>query len=525
MAGEATKGPGAAPGGADYDLLVVGGGINGAGIARDAAGRGLSVALVEQADLASATSSASTKLIHGGLRYLEHYEFRLVREALHEREVLLRLAPHIIRPLRFVLPHDGSLRPAWMIRLGLVLYDTLGWHPGGPQRLLPGSRAIDLRHDPRGAALRPDLRRGFVYSDCWVEDSRLVVLNARDAHERGALVLTRTRCTAARRAGALWEATVEDTHSRARRQLTARALVNAAGPWAGRFLETAVRIRPRQRLRLVKGSHIVVPRLYDGEHAYILQNRDRRIVFAIPYEGRFTLIGTTDEPYDGDPAEVRISRDEVDYLCDIINRSFTRRIEAADVVWSYSGVRPLSDDEEADPSAVSRDYVLEIDGAAGEAPLLSVIGGKITTYRRLAEHALDKLRPWFPALGPAWTGGAALPGGDIAGADFARFLDELRRRFAWLPQALALRYARAYGTRVGRVLGRGTGPDCLGAELGDGLYEAELHYLMDEEWARTPDDVLWRRSKLGLHVGPQTRARLAEWMDARAAPRTSVAAP
>ncbi|MBX6321523.1 MAG: glycerol-3-phosphate dehydrogenase, partial [Rhodospirillaceae bacterium] len=285
MAGAATKGAQTAPDAGEYDVLIVGGGINGAGIARDAAGRGLSVALVEQADLASATSSASTKLIHGGLRYLEHYEFRLVREALREREVLLRLAPHIIRPLRFVLPHDGSLRPAWMIRLGLLLYDTLGWQPGGPPRLLPGSHGLDLRHDPRGAPLRPELRRGFVYSDCWVEDARLVVLNARDAHERGARVLTRTRCTAARRAGALWEVTVEDARTRERRQLTARALVNATGPWADRFVETAASIRPRQRLRLVKGSHIVVPRLYEGEQAYILQNRDRRIVFAIPYEG------------------------------------------------------------------------------------------------------------------------------------------------------------------------------------------------------------------------------------------------
>lgn len=484
------------------DLLVVGGGVNGAGIARDAAGRGLSVLLVEQDDLAGATSSASTKLIHGGLRYLEHYEFRLVRESLQEREVLLRSAPHIIWPLRFVLPHESALRPAWLIRIGLLLYD----HLGGRDRL-PASKSVDLRHGPLGAPLKPHFTRGFVYSDCWVEDSRLVVLNALDAEERGARVLTRTRCAAARRRGGGWEATLEDGETRERSTVGARALVNATGPWVGRFIDGALGLEHSHRIRLVKGSHIVVPRLYEGEHAYILQNVDRRIVFAIPYERAFTLIGTTDLSYEGDPAAVAISPVEIDYLCAAVSRNFARAVTPADVVWTYAGVRPLQDDESADPSTVTRDYVLELDESGG-VPLLSVFGGKITTYRRLAEQALEKLRPFFPSAGPSWTAAATLPGGEMPGADFDRFLADLRARRPWLPPALVQRYARAYGTRVERLIGSAASLADLGRHFGEDLYAREVDYLVEHEWACSAEDILWRRSKLGLHLSAGTRVAL-----------------
>jgi glycerol-3-phosphate dehydrogenase len=488
------------------DLLIVGGGINGAGIARDAAGRGLKVLLVEQSDLASATSSASTKLIHGGLRYLEYYEFRLVREALIEREVLLRNAPHIIRPLTFVLPHEHALRPAWLIRIGLFLYD----HLGGRERL-PSSRGLDLRREAAGKPLNPILAKGFSYADCWVDDARLVVLNAMDARERGARILTRTRCIGARRAGKLWEATIEDLLSREQRMVRARGLVNAAGPWVASFIDSALGLKRRQGLRLIKGSHIVVRRLFEGTQAYILQNADRRIVFAIPYERDFTLIGTTDLPYDGDPANVQISPEEVDYLCQVINSHFVLQIKPADVVWTYSGVRPLYDDESVNASAVTRDYVLELDEADGGAPLLSVFGGKITTYRKLAEHALEKLKPHFSRGGPAWTHAVPLPGGDMPDADFDAFLAAFRSRWPWLPADLAQRYARAYGTRADRLLDSANGVNDLGQHFGDDLYSREVEYLVDKEWAMTATDVLWRRSKLGLHLAPPTTAALEAW--------------
>jgi len=497
-----------APAGDSVDLLIVGGGVNGAGIARDAAGRGLGVLLVEQADLASATSSASTKLIHGGLRYLEHYEFRLVREALIEREVLLRNAPHIIWPLTFVLPHEDALRPAWMIRLGLFLYDHLGG-----RKKLPGSRGLDLRRDPVGRPLKPSLAKGFSYADCWVDDARLVLLNALDARERGASVLTRTRCIAARRAGEGWDVTIENLAGGGQRRVRARALVNATGPWVASFIDGALTLERRKGLRLVKGSHIVVRRLFDGPQAYILQNTDRRIVFAIPYEGDFTLIGTTDIPYDGDPADVAIGADEIAYLCRVINDHFVTHISPADVTWTYAGVRPLYDDESASASAVTRDYVLELDAADG-APLLSIFGGKITTYRKLAEHALAKLKPFFPRLGPDWTATAPLPGGDMPGGDFDRFLDTARRRWPWLPAPLLHRYARAYGTRMERMVGDARGLADLGPHLGDDLYGREVQYLMDQEWVTTSDDILWRRSKLGLHAAPETVAALERWFGA-----------
>jgi len=489
------------------DLLVIGGGINGVGIARDAAGRGLSVTLAERGDLASATSSASTKLIHGGLRYLEYYEFRLVREALSEREVLLGSAPHIIWPLRFVLPHEKSLRPAWMIRLGLFLYD----HLGGRKRL-PASRRVNLTQPPYAVGLRPGFEIGFEYSDCWVNDARLVALNAVDAREHGAGIFTRRACLSARRQGATWMIELQDLDGR-REQLRARALVNATGPWAGDFLTRELGRERPPRLRLVKGSHIVVDRLYPGDHAFILQNADRRIVFAIPYEEHFTLIGTTDLPYSGDPAAAAISIEETRYLCDVVSRHFARAISPSDVVWSYSGVRPLFDEDGTETaSEVSRDYVLDLDHDSGAAPLLNVFGGKITTYRRLAEHAMQKLQPFFPDLRGAWTAEAKLPGGDMPNGDFEAFAAEQTRRLGWLPAATVRRLSRAYGTRIDRVLKGANAVGDLGTSFGGGLYEQEVAYLMEQEWAKSVEDILWRRSKLGLHLAPNERGALEDFL-------------
>ena len=494
-----------------FDLLIVGGGINGAGIARDAAGRGLSVLLVEQDDLASHTSSASTKLIHGGLRYLEHYEFRLVREALAERERLLGIAPHIIWPLEFVLPHAPGQRPAWLIRAGLFLYDHLA-----RRERLPASRAIRFPPHPAAAVLRPEYRRGFTYADCWVEDSRLVVLNAMDAAARGAVVRTRTRLCAARRDGALWQAALEDRTTGTRHNIAARALVNAAGPWVGEVLAAKLGQNGTRNVRLVQGSHIIVPRLHDGAFAFLLQNPDRRIVFVIPYEQRFSLIGTTDIPYEGDPAAAAIGKEEISYLCDSVNRWLRARVAPGDVVRGYSGVRPLYDDHAASASAVTRDYVLDLDAGvpgAGAAPLLSVYGGKITTYRRLAEHALAKL---LAALGrpipPGWTATAPLPGGDLPGADFGAWSADFAARHAFLPAPLARRLARAYGTRVEQVLDGARNLAALGADLGGGLTEAEATYLVRHEFAATAEDILWRRSKLALHAPAGTAELLTRFI-------------
>lgn len=491
-----------------YDLLVVGGGINGAGIARDAAGRGLSVLLCEQDDLASHTSSSSTKLIHGGLRYLEYKEFGLVRKALQERETLLRAAPHIIWPLRFVMPHMPNLRPAWLIRIGLFLYDHLA-----KRELLPGSRGIDMRRHPAGAPLVDSIKRGFVYSDGWVDDARLVVLNALDAQERGARILTRTKLVSAERRDGQWHARLQRADG-STLDVCARAVANAAGPWVGDVLHGALGRGAQHSVRLVKGSHIVTRRLFDHDHAYIFQNPDKRIIFAIPYERDFTLIGTTDVEYRDDPSRVAIDRDETRYLCESINRYFKRKISPADVCWTYSGVRPLLKDENADnPSAVTRDYRLELDGGDG-APLLSVFGGKITTFRKLAEEATDMLGGALGASRGAWTAGVPLPGGDIADARFAPFAEAFAKRHPWLPAALARRYARAYGTRAERVIGGAKSLAELGAELAPGLYEAELRYLRDAEWASCADDVLWRRSKLGLHVAPGTLDAVTAALDA-----------
>ncbi len=480
----------------DYDLLVIGGGINGTGIARDAAGRGLRVLLVERDDLAAHTSSASTKLIHGGLRYLEQYEFRLVRESLAERERLLTLAPHLIRPMRFVMPLAKGMRPAWLIRAGLFLYDRLG----GTSRL-PGSKAVRLRGTPWGAGLKP-IERGFVYSDGWVDDARLVVLNAIGAAEMGAEIRTRTAFLGATRGADCWRARLGDGS-----EVTALAIVNAAGPWVGQLLEglpDAARERPP---RLVKGSHIIVPRLFDGEHAYILQNDDRRIIFAIPYEEEFTLVGTTDKPFAGDPATASIDPDEVDYLCACINRYFERQTAPTDVVSSYSGVRPLYDDGNENASEVTRDYVLRL-GMAQAPQLLSVFGGKITTYRRLAEQALEDLAPYLPPMGRQWTAHRPLPGGDLPGT-IEEFVVQVSRGWPSLGEHNADRLARAYGTRIERLFQDGVN---VGDELGEGLLTAEVDYLVREEWARTSDDILRRRTKLGLHGGLALTARVEAYL-------------
>jgi glycerol-3-phosphate dehydrogenase len=486
----------------EVDLLVVGGGINGAGIARDATGRGLRVCLVEQADLASFTSSASTKLIHGGLRYLEYREFRLVREALAERERLLAIAPHLIRPLRFVLPFAPGLRPRWEIRLGLFVYD----HVGGRKRL-PASRAIDLARDPSGAPLKSTFAHGFEYSDCSVDDSRLVVLNALDAAARGAAILTRTRLVRAQDERGTWRAACIDLAAGRTFEVRARALVNATGAWVNQ-VRRSTGMQVPERMRLIQGSHIVVPRLFEGDQAYILQNPDRRVVFAIPFEQRFTLIGTTDIPYEGDLASLRVSPDEVSYLCESINRYFERPIGPSDVVWSYCGVRALRDDQATEAAAVTRDYELDVEQAAGGAPLLSVVGGKITTFRRLAEAALEKLHPLIGGSAHRWTATAPLPGAALPAGDLAKFTQDAERRWPAFAAPLIARLARAYGTRMELVLGRASQLAELGESFGADLTAAEVDYLVEHEWARTADDILWRRSKLGLAVGPEGAERL-----------------
>ncbi|WP_439572257.1 glycerol-3-phosphate dehydrogenase [Phreatobacter sp.] len=495
--------------GAPFDLLVVGGGINGAGIARDAAGRGLSVALVEQDDLASGTSSWSTKLIHGGLRYLEFYKFRLVREALIEREVLWRIAPHIIRPLRFVLPHHAGLRPAWMLRLGLFLYDHLGG-----RKTLWATKTLDLRSDEAGRPLKAGYGRAFEYSDCRVDDARLVVLNAVDAARRGAVIRTRTRAVAANRRDGLWHVTLEDKTTGAHDTLAARALVNAAGPWVERFLTDATQTRAPARVRLVQGSHIVVPRLYAHDRAYIFQNADGRIIFAIPYERDFTLIGTTDQDYAGDPSEVRASEAEIAYLCAAASEYFAEAVTPGQVVWTYSGVRPLYDDGASAAQEATRDYVLHRDGGPGGPPLLSVFGGKITTYRRLAISALEALAPDLPTLRKrvGWTASEPLPGGDFAVDGGYALGESLRGSHPFLDPLVADRLVRAYGTRAAEILAGASSMADLGRDFGAGLTEAEITFLAREEWARTADDVLWRRSKLGLHMSLDQRAAVAAFL-------------
>jgi glycerol-3-phosphate dehydrogenase len=495
-----------------YDLAIIGGGINGCGIARDAAGRGFSVYLCEQADLASGTSSAATKLIHGGLRYLEYYEFRLVREALMEREVLWRIAPHIIWPMRFVLPYRKHLRPAWLLRLGLFLYDHLGG-----RKLLPPSRTLSLGTDPAGKPLKPgQYTLGFEYSDCWVEDARLVVLNARDAADRGATIRTRTRLVAAERDAALWRLTAQDRRrGGAAETVSARILVNAAGPWVREVQQLTQGRDAPAHVRLVQGSHIVVPRLYEHDRCYMFQNADDRIIFVIPFEGDFTLIGTTDRDYAGDPGQATASAAEIAYLCAAASEYFATGITPADVVWTYSGVRPLYDDGASAAQAATRDYVLELD--ARGAPLLSIFGGKITTYRRLAQHALEKLAPYLPATAgaaPDWSGETPLPGGDFPVRGFETLVAELARDYPWLEPAQCRRLARAYGTRARAILGTARTRQDLGRDFGSGLSEAEILHLMREEWAEEAADIVWRRSKLGLRLSQEQMAALETFMAA-----------
>jgi glycerol-3-phosphate dehydrogenase len=485
-----------------FDLVVIGGGINGTGIARDAAGRGLSVLLCEAGDLASQTSSASTKLIHGGLRYLEQYEFRLVSKALAEREVLLAAAPHIIWPLRFVLPHQKHLRPAWMIRAGLFLYDHLGG-----KHTLEGSKRIKFAHHPAGVPLQDEFKTGFAYSDAWAQDARLVVLNAMDAAARGARVFTRTRCEFAERGEKTWRVHMKNTAGE-RIEVSARGLVNATGPWAATFLDNVANLDQSYALRLIKGSHIVVPKIFAHEFAYIFQQPDRRIVFAIPYEQEFTLIGTTDVEYDADPAQTAINTAEIDYLCAAANRYFKKQTSPDDIVWSYSGVRPLLDDHEDNASEISRDYQIKLDTQG--PPLLNVFGGKLTTFRRLAEDALDRLAPALGVDAPAWTAeGYCLPGGEN---DPARVLGELRARCPWLDDALARRLVYSYGTRTDAVLGNAHHYNDLGEHFGAGLYQTEVDYLRTHEWARTADDIIWRRSKLGLWLDACAVQRLEAYL-------------
>ena len=500
------------------DVLVVGGGINGAGIARDAAGRGLSVVLCEKDDLAAHTSSASTKLIHGGLRYLEYYEFGLVRKALIEREVLLRSAPHIMWPLRFVMPHAKGQRPAWLIRAGLFLYDMLA-----KREILPASSGIDLTRHVAGQPLKPEFKRGFVYSDGWVDDARLVVLNAIDAADKGATILTQTRCTALRRDGAgadaCWLATLRQGDGR-ELAVRARSVVNAAGPWTAEFLQQAAPAAARRHLRLIKGSHIVVKRLFAHDHAYIFQHPDGRIVFAIPYEHDFTLIGTTDLDYHGDSGKVDIDDAEIRYLCELSSYYFSKPVNPDDVVWTYAGVRPLVEDAAADAKAVTRDYRFELERDG--APLLSIFGGKITTFRKLAEEAVDVLEPLLTQgrTRGAWTANACLPGGDVFGStpqnrsvrEFGQFVQGLQREYAWLPAALVARYARAYGTRLHVLLAGRTDVAAMGEEIAAGLYAAEVEYLRRHEWAVSAADILWRRSKLGLHLPRGTAGTLDAWL-------------
>ncbi len=489
-----------------FDLLVVGGGINGAGIARDAAGRGVKTLLCEQADLAHYTSSASTKLIHGGLRYLEHYDFLLVRHALQEREILLRAAPHIIWPLRFVLPHHQKLRPRWLIRLGLFLYD----HIGG-RKLLPSSHSLNLAQHVSGKKLKAQFKSGFEYSDCWVQDARLVVLNVMDAASRGCEVRVRTQVTDLIRHDGHWEIKLLDHSTGEASIVTATAVVNASGPWVEKTLDLDEEHDAKHGVRLVKGSHIVVPRLFDHPYAYIFQNADNRIVFAIPYENEYTLLGTTDVEVGDEPGEETIEAKEIDYICKNVSEYFAEPVTADQVIWTYSGVRPLYDDASENASKVTRDYKLDLDERKN-APVLSVYGGKITTYRKLAEQTVDMLAEHLSITAPHWTAAAALPGGDIADADFTGYLSQTLDKLPWLQDEVAYDYVRNYGTRITQLLNSAASMDDLGQHFGGHLYQAEIDYLVANEWARTAEDILWRRTKKGLQLDADQIAAVTQYL-------------
>jgi len=487
------------------DILVIGGGINGVGIARDAAGRGLDVLLCEKDDLAGHTSSASSKLIHGGLRYLENYEFRLVRESLNEREILLRAAPHIIWPVRIVLPVQPGMRPSWMLRAGLFLYDHLG-----KRAVLPGTKRLNLQKVPQGDALKKHMHVGFEYSDCWADDARLVVLNGVDAAERGATIRTRCECTALERHSDHWVARLRNCDG-TEETVSARLVVNAAGPWVAKVLGQFNRINHEADVRLVKGSHIVTEKLYEGSHSYLFQSPDGRVIFSMPYQGRYTLIGTTDVAWELDQGPMKISDDETHYLCDAVNEYFDRQISPEDVIWSYAGVRPLYDDKAESASVVTRDYVFDLEGGEGHvAPILSIFGGKLTTYRRLAEHAMEKIAPFFDGLPSSWTADAPLPGGDFALDSRSQMESELAAQYDWMDPDVLSRMVGSYGTRISRILAGAQCIDDLGKNHGAGLYEAEVKYLRDVEFARTVEDILWRRSKLGLHMNAAERADMEQ---------------
>jgi D-erythritol 1-phosphate dehydrogenase len=486
------------------DLLVIGGGINGTGIARDAAGRGLSVVLCEKDDLAQGTSSRSGKLIHGGLRYLEYYEFRLVREALIEREVLLASAPHIVWPLRFVIPHSPEQRPAWLVRLGLFLYD----HLGGRKRL-PPCRTLDLSRDPEGKAIKSNFRKAFEYSDCWVDDSRLVVLNALDARERGAQVYTRTAATSARRRDGAWDVVLKSSDGTVR-NIRAKAIANAAGPWVEAVINGVAGSNSSRKVRLVKGSHLIVKKFWEGENSFVFQNHDKRVIFVNPYQDNLCLIGTTDKPYNGAPESVQIEDDEVDYLLAAVNRYTNTQLTRTDVLHSYAGVRPLYDDNSENPSAVTRDYVFEVESVP---PLLSVFGGKITTYRKLAEHALQKLKPFFPAMTGDWTAQSTLTGGDIPLGNVEKYVEGLQQKYAWLAKPLIVHFVKLYGTRAESILGGARDIADLGHHFGGTLYEVEIEYLRKHEWAKSAEDVLERRTKHGLHLSRQQRLDVVSYMN------------
>ena len=492
----------------DYDLLIIGGGINGTAIARDAAGRGLKVLLCERDDLASHTSSASTKLIHGGLRYLEYYEFNLVRHALKEREVMLRAAPHIIWPMRFVLPYDKGLRPAWMLRTGLFLYD----HIGG-REMLPGSKSLKLDKAPHKGVLESRFKTGFEYSDCWVEDARLVVLYALDAANRGADIRTRTEVLSVKTIDEGYSAEIK--HDGSTETITATGIVNAAGPWVDEVLGKIKTTAAEQSLRLVTGSHIVTKKLFEGDHAYLFQNADNRVIFAIPYEHNYTLIGTTDKPYDLSEGPVKISEEEITYLCEAASEYFENDICPDDVVWDYAGVRPLYDNKKDDASEVTRDYVFDLVGSETEAPILSIFGGKITTYRELSEHAVQKLSAFFPKAGKDWTVNATLPGGNLPNADFELFEKGMQVKYKWMDTKTLHRLLRCYGTMIHDVIGDCQGMNDMGEHFGAGLYAREVEHLMKREWAMSANDVLWRRTKRGLHMSEPQREGLRKWFEAR----------
>ncbi len=493
------------------DVCIIGGGINGAGVARDAAGRGLSVMLVEKDDLSQGTSSRSGKLVHGGLRYLEYYEFRLVREALIEREVLLASAPHIIWPMRFVLPHSKEDRPAWLVRAGLFLYDHLGG-----RKKLPATRVLNLHSAMEGDALKDQYTKAFEYSDCWVDDARLVVLNALSAAEHGALIRTRTHCESARRVNGHWEVTLRDRRSNEIEVIKARSIINAAGPWVNTIIQSTDSVKSQRNVRLVKGSHIVVKKFWEGDHAYLVQNHDKRVIFINPYENGRALIGTTDIPFEGDADEVAIDEAEISYLIAAVNRYFKHELATNNILQTFSGVRPLFDDDAENPSAVTRDYLFDVNGTVGDAhkaPILSVFGGKITTFRKLAEHALDKLRPFFPNMGKAWTSGKPLPGGDIEQGDFERFAQQLVVRYPQLPPALLYQYGRRYGSRSHQLLAGIETTGDLGKQFSEACFEAEMQFLIQHEWAISRDDLLKRRTKHALHMSDQEIATFDAWLE------------